>query len=62
MKVSELVALLAPYPELDVCIDVDDGCKRNYRDLIAVKLRMGALGEAFIALDAQFEEENRGLR
>lgn len=46
-------------PELPVCIDVDDGVKGSYRDVLGATLRSAAL-EPFVSIDCDFAEQNRG--
>lgn len=62
MIAAKLVKFLLEHPDLPVCVDVDDGAQRNYRDVVGVRLVTGALGEQFIAVDADFLEVNKGRR
>jgi hypothetical protein len=51
MTVRELMTFLISLdPELPVCIDVDDGVKRNYLDVLNVR-RVDNVNEPFVALD-----------
>ena len=51
MNVRELMNFLIGLdPELPVCIDVDDGIKRNYLDVLNVR-RVDNAPEPFVALD-----------
>lgn len=51
MNVRELMTFLISLdPELPVCIDVDDGVKRNYLDVLNVRM-VENVTEPFVALD-----------
>ena len=62
MNVRELMNFLIGLdPELHVCIDVDDGVKKSYVDILTVRVANGGL-ETFVALDADYAEVDSDKR
>ena len=63
MLVGELLDILSKYPsQMEVCLDVDDGVKGLYKSIKDARVIKPAVGNVFLAIDADWKEENKQFK